>query len=792
VYWKRLLFRSSLIIGLLVLLILMLLPTGLRLGLVELLKRQGAEEALIENIDLNLLAGQAAIEGLHLRFPGAGAFKLGRLEVDLDMRALIDRRFIVESLTLDGLRGVIERDGRGRLTINGWSPDSLPASTGDRQSATTTPVFALESLQLRNLQLSYREPGFTQPLILRSLHFGPLDSRHRQRLSRLEFDLMLQQQSRLRGKLELTPLASDPRLQGKLQLTGLPLADYQQFIRQQLDRLSGTASVELDLDLTLPGRQAGALRGKSNQQLHIETLQLSRQNLEQHLESLDWNGRVLFETLERTTVQGDLKLAGSRSIDRQQNRVLAEFRQLDASGIELKPDLAVRLASLQLEGFRLLPDPRQPELARVEQLQVKGIRRQGDNELSITELLFSAPKLRIEIDEKRQLRDLSILQHSLDRLKPPIDESAPKPVSDQARGDSPPAGLEIGLIRLTSPGEIDFIDRSVNPHFKTRLLLEQLQIIGLSRSRPARFELRASQGDYNHFRIDGEGLLLAPGQKLKLKAVIEQLDLPPLTAYTSRATGYGVKSGVLDSDIDLSIDRQQLDATIKLELDAIDIIETDPETAAELNSAAGISIDLALSTLKDGDGRIRLEIPVKGDLEKPDFKLEKVINKALGKAMQGATLAYLKHTLQPFGSLITLYQLAKSASQRVALPAVEFRPGSTELVPGQQDLLEKVVRLMKERPGLKIKACGLAVARDREELVKAAGSGTTGRKAAAGSPAVPSEEALGQLLRELADQRSKWVKQQIVDSGIAPERVLNCLSQVRKEADTKPEVQLLL
>jgi len=128
VYWKRLVIRSGLIFIGLVALLISLIPTGLRIGLAELAKRQGADEALIDNIDLNPLSGRFRIEGVYLRFKGAPPFKLAQLETDLSMRGLFDQRILVEKLLLDGLQADIRRDEKGQLWVNGWSPDSLPQS----------------------------------------------------------------------------------------------------------------------------------------------------------------------------------------------------------------------------------------------------------------------------------------------------------------------------------------------------------------------------------------------------------------------------------------------------------------------------------------------------------------------------------------------------------------------------------------------------------------------------------------------------------------------------------------
>ena len=795
-YWKRLVIRSGLILLGLMVLLISLVPAGLRVGLAELAKRQGAAEALIDNIDLNPLSGRFRIEGVYLRFEDAPAFKLALLETDLSMRELFEQRIVVEKLLLNGLQANIRRDKKGVLWINGWSPDSLPQPSSASDKETREPLaWAVESLVLQNLQIHYREPGLEQPLVLQSLKLEKLRSWQPRQPAGLDFVIELQQQARLQGDLELTPLQQSPAVKGQLQLTRLPLETYRKFLPQAIDRLAARLDLELQLDLQLPDNRPDQLQGQIEHRIRLQDLQLAHEPLKLDLQSFNWQADARLQGINQLQVsQGKLELSSLQLDDPARKFLLARFKHLLIDGLQLQADRSLTFEELKLTSLETLAEASKTPLLQLEELSLRQLR--FDRKLEITEVDVASPRVEIEIDEQKKLPALEALEQTVNQLQATRAADTPDPeqgrktaINDSESPEENPLEFAIDRLQLTRPGRIDILDRSVSPNFKTQLLLKTLTIRNLQRKQPADFELLAQQGDYSLIQLQGSGLLLDPQQRLKLKAVIKQLDLPPLTSYTSKALGYGVKSGVLGSNIDLGIEKNRIDALIKLDIDAIDVIETNPETAAELNSAAGISIDLALSTLKDSDGRIRLELPVKGDLTNPDFRLQKIFNKALGKAMQGATLAYLKHTLQPFGSLITLYQLGKAAAGRVALPALTFQPGSLELAEGQQALLNKVIELMKKRAGLKIKACGLASTSDREALLQQLKEQTEKEKKT--PPA--DDEKLKQSLFDLAEQRAAWVKKQLVASGIAAERVLNCLSRVDIEkTDLSPQVQLLL
>lgn len=213
-------------------------------------------------------------------------------------------------------------------------------------------------------------------------------------------------------------------------------------------------------------------------------------------------------------------------------------------------------------------------------------------------------------------------------------------------------------------------------------------------------------------------------------------------------------------------------------------------------------------------------MPVKGNIDKPDFDLSLIINKAMGKAMKSASLSYLKHLLQPYGSLITLFSLAKKAASHISLPPILFETNSLAFKAKQQDLLDKVLTVMAKRPGLKIKACGISSLQDqiaiKGQLIEAeknrlekAGKIAikelsrnimAGNKKTENKKAIPkekviviSDQAIQQKMQQLADQRSAKVKNFFLEKGgLKSSRILNCLSFSNTEEKSNASVELLI
>jgi hypothetical protein len=197
---------------------------------------------------------------------------------------------------------------------------------------------------------------------------------------------------------------------------------------------------------------------------------------------------------------------------------------------------------------------------------------------------------------------------------------------------------------------------------------------------------------------------------------------------------------------------------------------------------------------------------VKGSLDQPDFDLSLVINKALGKAMQSASLSYLKYALQPFGSLVSLFKLAKAAADHISLPPILFKTNSLELEANQLELADKVINVLKGRPTLKIKVCAISSLADyesiKQELINTEIEHRERQKKSGNKKATENElkkkitiakEKIQQKMKDLADNRSAKVKNYFIEKGNLPSnRILNCLSHSNIDKKSQAVVALEL
>ncbi|MCK5664314.1 MAG: DUF748 domain-containing protein, partial [Thiotrichaceae bacterium] len=615
------------------------------------------------------------------------------------------------------------------------------------------------------------------------------------------------------------------QFKGDASLSDLSFTPYAKFYREYLDKLEGRISLESKFDVSL----ADSISLKLANNVQINDLDMDYRNISQSVQQISWTGHSELSEDAEHRVKGDLTIKNNLTTDRKLNYLISSFELLTVNGLENSQELT-RLNKLQVRNLQPIHSQKGKRLVSVDAISYEDIDFQASSsDLKIKQIELDNPQISVSVNnpEKQQqqqqqqqkiLPQLVLLLQTLDRIRPPSPEKTAEPLEQKA---SKPLNLEIAQLTLTKPGSINFFDSSITPNYFTTIHLNRLDIDNISSKNNAHFDIALKQGDYATIDIIGDGLILDPTKYVELTAKIKQLDLPPVTPYSNDVMGYGMRSGVVDSTIQVKIENREIDAEVNLKLDSIEVVETSKDTAEQLSSASGMSIDLALSALKDSDNIINLKLPVKGNLDKPDFDLKHIINMAMGKAMASAAISYLKYALQPFGSFVTIFSLAKKAANHIALPPVLFEPNTLTIKKGQQELLDKVITVLKQRPGLKIKACGVsaledqelikssllkaetarlaALKKEKEKQDKAANKSKNKEKQAAKTEAEAivkieiDPKLIFQQMHELADKRSAKIKAVFLQQGkLDSSRILNCLSATKMGKKSVPSVELML
>ena len=288
---------------------------------------------------------------------------------------------------------------------------------------------------------------------------------------------------------------------------------------------------------------------------------------------------------------------------------------------------------------------------------------------------------------------------------------------------------------------------------------------------PSHLNLSMTIGEHGGFKLDADLMLLAEKPSIKGKGEIAGLDLRAFAPFTKQYMGHNIRSGQLDADLTLDIDKGIINSNMGLTLNQFELKALSKKEAEKLNSEFGFPLNASLSLLRDRDNAIRLDIPVTGDVDNPEFNPNDAIIKATSKAITAAVLQYYT----PFGLVLGAKSLFDLATALRFEPVV-YEAGESKLASEHEEQLDKLSKLMAERPGVHLTLCGISNNADLEKLfpVPEKTKQDDGKKGQPAQPEPPSEAQIAEL-KKIAAARSAGVKNYLVNKKkIKASRLIEC------------------
>ncbi|MCB4797710.1 DUF748 domain-containing protein [Neotamlana laminarinivorans] len=191
------------------------------------------------------------------------------------------------------------------------------------------------------------------------------------------------------------------------------------------------------------------------------------------------------------------------------------------------------------------------------------------------------------------------------------------------------------------------------------------------------------------------------GMNMKVDYVISDFQLSDLNIYSMQYTGYPILYGDMYYKGNMDIDAGKLNLENKL-------IVHNAEIGNKRKSAFyKLPLKVALYILKDKDGVINMDVPVKGDLNDPKINLRKIIWKTLGNFL-------LKTATSPFRALSNLINVDPSDIKEINYTYLD-----TTLTTGKEHQLKLLRKLETSKPNLDIELVYFNdKRRQKEEILK--------------------------------------------------------------------------
>jgi hypothetical protein len=308
--------------------------------------------------------------------------------------------------------------------------------------------------------------------------------------------------------------------------------------------------------------------------------------------------------------------------------------------------------------------------------------------LSIREVGLQEPAVHLVIQSDGGL--------NLEKLKSSEPSAAPaeqKPPPAE-KSKSAPVPVTIGTVKLLKAAAT-FRDETVQPPVDTGISDFTGTIKGLSSKQVARadVDLAGRVDRVAPLKIVGTINPLSEDAFTDLAITFQNLDLTAEGPYSRKYVGYELSKGKLSFDLKYKVSQKSLEAENKVLVDQLTFGE-------KTNSpdATSIPVPFVVALLQDRQGRIEIDLPIRGDLNDPDFKYGRVLLSTLGNIL-------MKVAASPFSLLGTLVPGGGSGEE---LQFFEFEPGSTSLAATELKKAEALIKALQERPGLRLEITGTA------------------------------------------------------------------------------------
>ena len=282
------------------------------------------------------------------------------------------------------------------------------------------------------------------------------------------------------------------------------------------------------------------------------------------------------------------------------------------------------------------------------------------------------------------------------------EEQPPQPIQS-AKPAEPPPDIKIGKVSFLG-GTVDFADRNIKPNYAVTMLDLKGSVTGLSSQEisRAKVDLKGNIGYGSSLDIAGTINPLAKDLFADIKIRIKDLEMSPVTPYTSKFLGYPIIKGKLNFDVSYLVDKRILKAENKVFFDQLTFGDK-----VESPDAIKAPVTLAVSLLTDRKGQIHLDVPLSGSLDDPKFRIWPIVWQILVNLITKAVTA-------PFSLLSSLTGGGEEMS------FVEFDYGSAQLPEAEIKKIDALAKALNDRPNIKLEIeAYVDPAQDKEALKKA-------------------------------------------------------------------------
>jgi hypothetical protein len=326
---------------------------------------------------------------------------------------------------------------------------------------------------------------------------------------------------------------------------------------------------------------------------------------------------------------------------------------------------------------------------------------------SIQELILTQPSARFSIGEDKFSNFRRLFMKNQAVTSPvPATSSSPAAAATSAPPVPKPSGkpafeVDIKAVKVNQ-GRMYFSDASMRSGFKTNINNLNGSLLGVSNV-PGQYATIALDGAVDRsgsLRARGQAAFEDPRRNSDVSLSFKNLPLHSINPYAMTFAGYQIDSGRIDVDLRYTTKEGQLLGKNRFVIRKIKL----GEEVADFKGLK-LPIGLAIAVLEDSDGMIDVNIPIKGNVDSPEFSVGHLFWQALRNVLGSIVTA-------PFRALASLLG-------EEGLDGIYTAPGESLITPPEQEKLEKVAKLLEKKANAVVEFYGTYDPQiDRQELAR--------------------------------------------------------------------------
>lgn len=253
-----------------------------------------------------------------------------------------------------------------------------------------------------------------------------------------------------------------------------------------------------------------------------------------------------------------------------------------------------------------------------------------DNSFDIGEVRLNG--LKATYEQWKEYSNISLLMPKKESqgvtLQSGIEEDDDKSAEEAKGKTGKPMQLHVGSLRVED-ASVTYNDHTLPDEFHFPVTGLSVSADDLTTAGGNNAQVRATLPGGGHLMVRWKGDIVNWKNYQDLFLTIKGLDMRQISPWAVAYTGYPVEDGTFGLTTRLAVNNSELDNQNKIDIYKAKVGDRRKDISAEVK----IPLKAALYILKDKDDKMLIEMPVKGNIDNPEFNYMKVVWKTLGNLL---------------------------------------------------------------------------------------------------------------------------------------------------------------